>query len=237
MTRSWWRRGRPCGAAPSAVRSLAWQEASYCVIDVETTGLNLARDCIISYGAVMIDHARINPSASRYSLVKNDCQLSPAAVGVHTLREVDLRDAPTQEQAARNLAQLLDTRVLVAHAAWVEKAFLGRLLHQIGRRPGGVILDTAALGRAAGHYSLRTGSEPSLESLALALGTPVHPSSRAEGRHGNRDCLSRASLTAIGERRDSRGSAAVLPRPPAGPTTPTTPARICMPAGCAAGAG
>src|SRR5687768_4088207 len=36
-----------------------WREAEFCVVDLETTGLDLRRDDVVSYGAVIVRQARI----------------------------------------------------------------------------------------------------------------------------------------------------------------------------------
>ena len=73
-------------------------------------------------------------------------------------------------------------RVLVAHAAWVERAFLGRLLRTRGARLRGAVIDTSVLGRL--WLAERDGRAPatlSLTALAAALGLPIHRPHRAAG--------------------------------------------------------
>src|SRR5689334_2755012 len=103
-----------------------WRNCSFLVVDVETTGLDLARDSIVSYGAVPVTSGRVIAAQAVYGLCRPDQPLSPASIQIHTLRDVDLQDAPPQRTAMETLSGLLNGRVLVAHTAWVEEAFLSR---------------------------------------------------------------------------------------------------------------
>ena len=68
---------------------------------------------------------------------------------------------------------LLSGRVLIAHAAWIERAFLTRAFAAHGSALRTPIIDTAALARTD-NAALRCGhDEPDLEWLAGELGLPV----------------------------------------------------------------
>jgi DNA polymerase-3 subunit epsilon len=69
---------------------------------------------------------------------------------------------------------------LVAHAAWVERAFLNRALRPLGERVPDRLVDTAALARHLGLVE-RSEREPSLEALARQLRLPVHTPHHALG--------------------------------------------------------
>ena len=109
--------------------SRPWRELEYVVVDVETTGLDLKRDAIASYGAVVIRDGRIVVAENTYGLVCPSCEMTAESITVHTLRRADVADAPPLSRAVQVLDTLLRGRVLVAHAAWIERAFLApRLL-------------------------------------------------------------------------------------------------------------
>lgn len=166
-----------------------WRAAGYCAVDLETTGLDLKRDEIISFGSVGIDGGRVIAASSTYSLVSGAARVSPDAIAVHALRLEDLADAPTWEESVDVLLRALTGRVLVAHAAWVERAFLGRAF-RVRRVPTPpIVVDTAALARAAGLAAVGAVAEPSLEHLASDLGLPVH-----EPHHALGDALTTAEV-------------------------------------------
>lgn len=150
-----------------------WRDVEYAVVDLETTGLNLRRDSIVSYGATIIRGGRIIAAENRYGLVHPDSAVSPESMTIHSLLPSDLRDAPPISEAVTTVDQMLTGRVLVAHAAWVEEAFLTRAFKACGKRLRCSIIDTAAMARAAGTRASRCSGEPDLEVLATEVGLPV----------------------------------------------------------------
>ena len=166
-----------------------WRSARYCAVDLETTGLDLRRDEIISFGAVAIERGRVIAASSTYSLVSGPAHVSPEAIAVHSLRPADLADAPSWEESVDLLLGALTGRVLVAHAAWVERAFLRRAFRARQVSPPRIAVDTAALARAAGLAAAGASTEPSLEHLASNLGLPVH-----EPHHALGDALTTAEV-------------------------------------------
>jgi len=178
-----------------------WRDREYCVLDVETTGLDLQSDEVVSFGAVLVRHGRVVVSTAAYGLVRPSRAVSVASVSVHALRAEDLADAPPLADCVRTLRGLLEGRVLVAHAAWVEQAFLGRAFrahHESWRVP---TVDTAGLARALGVAASAPGREPPLEQLAGHLGLPVHTPHHALG-----DALTTASVfLALAARLEQQG--------------------------------
>ncbi len=170
-------------AVPAAGRHLRadWREAEYCAIDVETTGLDLSRDSVVSVGSVPIRDGRIIYREHYYSLIRPAGPVSVAAMRIHYLRPADLEHAPAASEVAQQIAGRLAGRIVVAHAAWIERAFLGPLLQQAGARFGAQVIDTAALARALGYAAAHDGREPSLELLARHLSLPVYTPHHALG--------------------------------------------------------
>ena len=158
-----------------------WREAEFCVLDVETTGLDLRRDDIVSYGAALVVGGRIPCGRVVYREVRPERPVSVAALTVHGLRTADLAQAPTIGDLLDELVDLLSGRVLVAHAAWIERAFLDRALRARRSRIGRAVVDTAALLRACRLAGSRTHVEPNLEAAARDLGLPVHTPHHALG--------------------------------------------------------
>jgi len=158
-----------------------WREVEYCVVDVETTGLDLRRDEVISFGSLLVRSGRLCWGTRTYLPIRPSRPISESAMTVHGLRRQDLASAPLIEEVAPVLAAELAGRVLVAHAAWVEQAFLGRLLPVVRRRRRPAVVDTAALLRATGVAPRGTGHEPDLEAAATALGLAPHTPHHALG--------------------------------------------------------
>jgi DNA polymerase III subunit epsilon len=181
-----------CGP-PRAMLRRPWREADYCVVDIETTGLDPRHDSIVSFGAVPVTGGRVQPGRSVYQVVRPESPVRAASVRIHGLRPADLAGAPAAADALPALAGLLSGRILVAHAAWIERAFLSRALARIGARLAGPAVDTAALTRAAGlARATPAGREPSLEATTLAVGLQPHNPHNAIG-----DALTTAELLLV----------------------------------------
>jgi DNA polymerase III subunit epsilon len=192
--------GRPGGAAGIDLDA-SWRDAGYCVIDVETTGLDLRHDSIVSVGSAFIRTGRIISSESYYSLIRPVSPVSVASMRIHCLRPADLEDAPDVREVGQEIARRLAGRVVVAHAAWIERAFLRRLLREAGARFSAPVIDTAALARALGHAeSVPAGHEPSLELLARRLSLPVYAPHHALGDAVTTAAVFLAMATQAGQR-------------------------------------
>jgi DNA polymerase III subunit epsilon len=182
-----------------------WRAAGYCAVDLETTGLDLDRDAIVSFGAVSIDHGRVIASSAIYRLVSGPSTPSAGAIAVHALRPADLADAPPWEDSVDLLLGALTGRVLVAHAAWVERAFLRRAFRLRRVAPPRTVVDTAALARRMGMARAGARAEPSLEALAGDLGLPAHTPHHALG-----DALTTAEVfLALASRLDAQDAQTV----------------------------
>lgn len=158
-----------------------WREAEFCVVDLETTGLDLRRDEIVSYGMALVRQARIPCGEVTYRLLRPSGPISVGAMTVHSLRAVDLAAAPPIGEALDEIVGLMSGRVPVAHAAWVERAFLDRALRPAGRRLNRIMIDTAALLRGSRLDGGEAGREPDLEAASRRLGLPVHTPHHALG--------------------------------------------------------
>lgn len=150
-----------------------WRQVEYAVVDLETTGLNLRHDSIVSYGATIIRGGRIIAAENAYGLVRPGNRVSPESMTIHSLMPADLCDAPPLSAAVGTLGAMMAGRVLVAHAAWLEEAFLARAFKSVGKRLRCQIIDTAVLARAAHTRASRCHGEPDLEVLATEVGLPA----------------------------------------------------------------
>jgi len=154
MSSFWALRARPSTPAARAYaraslprRRTPWRRASYCVVDLELSGLDPRVDEIISYGAVPIDCGLAGAGRSLYGLARPTHPVPEASILLHGIRTVDLAKAPPLDEAIVPLLEAMTGRVLVAHAAHVERAFLGVALRGQGSRLREPILDTDAIGR------------------------------------------------------------------------------------------
>jgi DNA polymerase-3 subunit epsilon len=158
-----------------------WRAVEYCVVDVETTGLDLRRDTMISFGSVLVRSGRLHWNTRQSLEIKPSRAISVEAMTVHGVRRQDLDSAPPIHEVAATIVAQLEDRVMVAHAAWVERAFLRDALRAAGRRWRPAVVDTAALLRATGVVPGGTGYEPDVEACAEGLGLCVHTPHHALG--------------------------------------------------------
>ena len=166
-----WRYAR--AARPAS--QLRWREAPYCVVDLETTGLDPRRDAIVAYGAVAIEGGRIGADSAIEGLVRPDRALGASSIVVHGIRPVEVAGAASLAVATDALLEAFTGRVLVAHAVGIERGFLRRALGARGVRLRGPVLDTATIGAlwSARRNGVVAHAAP-LERLAESLALPTH---------------------------------------------------------------
>jgi DNA polymerase-3 subunit epsilon len=172
--------GKSGGSSNSELK-LNWREVNYCVIDLETTGLDLKNDEIISIGAVQIQSGRVISEANYYQQVRPKQIPSPSSIQIHGIRPVDLEGAPSIGEVLPEFAERIRGRVVVAHAAWVENAFLKDYLQDLHVDLSWRLIDTAGLARISNAVNEDLDHEPSLEHLARSLDLPVYSPHHALG--------------------------------------------------------
>jgi DNA polymerase-3 subunit epsilon len=169
---------------------MPWREARYAVVDLETTGLDSRTDEIVSFAAVPIDAGRITVGAVSTLTIRPSHMPRAQTIRIHGLRPKDLAEAPELPDVLDDILEALTGRVLVAHAAWVERGFLTKALKEAGVRLRGLVVDTAALfRRAEGREAKGQETAVPLSSAARTLGLPVHRPHHADG-----DALTTAQL-------------------------------------------
>lgn len=171
-------RGEPLPWSPNA----SWRDAEYCVIDIETTGLNPASDRIVSLGAVPVRGGRILAGESTYMVFNPGCEMEKESIKIHGLTPETLASAPLVEQCVDTIRQALEGRILVAHTAWVERSFLFRELPRHGIHLIRPMVDTAQLiSHLPGLPLIPESHEISLEYASAILGLPPYTPHHALG--------------------------------------------------------
>jgi DNA polymerase-3 subunit epsilon len=161
-------------AAAKPAPGTSWLSARWCVVDLELSGLDPRRNEIVSFGATPIEHGRIQLADAVSGLVRPSEPLSESSILIHGIRPDDLVDAPELDAAIDPLLAAMAGRVLVAHVAEVERAFLGVALRRQRLRLSGPIVDSEVIGRL--WLCERDGAVPPkrpLAELAYALGLPA----------------------------------------------------------------
>jgi DNA polymerase III subunit epsilon len=155
--------------------TLLLENATYVVVDLETTGLRPGSSGICEIGAVRMRGFEVD--AEFQTLVDPGLPIDPGASAVTGLRTSQLRGAPDPAEAVRSFLAFAGDGVLVAHNARFDLAFLDRETELLtGSRIGSAVVDTVRLAR-----TLLAGRVPGfgLGQLAWFLDTSERPCHRA----------------------------------------------------------
>jgi DNA polymerase III subunit epsilon len=167
-----------------------WRQAAFSVVDLETTGLDARRDEIVSFAAIPIDDGRVAVGRIRSAIVRPRRMPDAETIRIHGLRPDDLAGAPPLAEVLDLMLDCLTGRVLVAHAAWVERAFLAAALRPAGLRLAEPVLDTSMLVRhVLEDDGAGEGEVVPLSDAVQRLGLPAHRPHHADG-----DALTTAQL-------------------------------------------
>ncbi len=178
-----------------------WREAALAAVDLEMTGLEPRRDEIISFAAVPIEGGRVVAGKARTAVIRPERMPSAETIRIHGLRPADLAAAPPLSEVLDLILESLAGRIVVAHPARIERAFLSVALSAAGVRLAKPMICTATL---AGHVLADRvgagGGEVPLADATSALGLPVDAPHTADG-----DALTAAQLLiALATRLDRR---------------------------------
>ncbi|HET8751456.1 MAG TPA: exonuclease domain-containing protein [Gaiellaceae bacterium] len=155
--------------------TLLLEQATYVVVDLETTGLRPGSSGICEIGAVRVRAFEVE--AEFQTLVDPGLPIAPGASALTGLRSEQLRGAPRPADAVRDFLAFAGDAVLVAHNARFDLAFLDRETERLtGSRIGAAVVDTVRLAR-----TLLAGRVPGfgLAQLAWFLDTAERPCHRA----------------------------------------------------------
>ncbi len=160
---------RPLGA------DLLLEDATYVVVDLETTGLRPGTSQICEIGAVKVCGFEIVDSFE--TLVDPHVPLAASISALTGLTDRLLRGAPSAPTAVHGFLAFAGDAVLVAHNARFDLSFLDRETERLtGSRLAAPVVDTVPLARR-----LLAGRVPraSLGQLSYFFGTSVQPCHRA----------------------------------------------------------
>jgi DNA polymerase III subunit epsilon len=154
---------------------LLLEDATYVVVDLETTGLRPGSSQICEIGAVKIVGFEIVDEFE--TLVDPGTPLGATITAITGLTDRQLRGAPRAPVAVQRFMGFAGDAVLVAHNARFDLAFLDRETERLtGSRLAAPVIDTVALARR-----VLAGRVPraSLAQLSYFFGTSVQPCHRA----------------------------------------------------------
>ena len=159
-----------------------WRSAQLVALDFETTGLDLDRDEVISFGLIPILGGRIDLSGQLYQEVAPGVEPSRSSIPIHHLRAQDLATAPAMQDVADAFRGALSGRFILAWAADVEIAFLRKVFGGGRRAWRRRTIDVRTLIMAVERPSGDAGRWPgyySLSAAATRFGVPVEQTHHA----------------------------------------------------------
>ena len=101
-------------------------DVSFLALDLETTGLNPEKDCIVSLGFIPFDIRRIYCKEGENILVNPGAPLPGASVTIHGITHSQIKGRPGIEEVLPRLFKAMENKVVVAHYHPVERIFLAR---------------------------------------------------------------------------------------------------------------
>ena len=122
------------------------KNASFVVIDFETTGLNAVSDEIIEIGAVKIENMKITQTF--HSLVKPKGEISIKSSEITGISAADLKEAPNIEEILPKLMAFIGNSILVAHNADFDYRFLRETAKKLGVNVNLPYIDTLQFSKA-----------------------------------------------------------------------------------------
>lgn len=169
-----------------------YRDTDFLAIDLETTGLDVRKDLILSVGYVVLHGKQIHLASARHRLVRIDRSIPEASAVIHQItddqaaRGMELRDVMTE------LLEVLAGRVMIAHHAAIERGFLGNACRRLwGSGLPVSVVDTQVLARR--HFERRQipykGSDLRLHALGDRYNLP-----RYGAHHALSDALAAAEL-------------------------------------------
>ena len=106
-------------------------EVPLMAMDVETTGLNPAKDGIVSIGLVPLTLERISSSRSKHWIVQPHVPLADKSITLHGITHSKVKSAPSLVEILDALLTAIAGHVLVVHCRAIERSFLNNALTQL----------------------------------------------------------------------------------------------------------
>jgi DNA polymerase-3 subunit epsilon len=134
------------------------RDASFAVIDTETTGLDPSSDHVVSLAIVPVDAGRVRPEAAWQILIDPGVPVPPASTAIHGITDADVRGAPDLATALAIAGSAMRGRIIVGHNLPFDLAFLASVGYEAADQ-----LDTLQVSRLLWR---RRGTRHGLDALA-----------------------------------------------------------------------
>lgn len=125
-----------------------YRQTEFLAIDLETTGLDVKRDLILSVGYVTLHGNRVDLGSARHRVIRIDRSIPEASAVIHQITDDQSARGLELEDVMAELLARLAGKVMIAHHATIECGFLGNACRRLWHAglPARVV-DTQVLAR------------------------------------------------------------------------------------------
>ncbi|WP_157900971.1 3'-5' exonuclease [Mycobacterium terramassiliense] len=153
----------PCARLTRSVTAYPAAQATFTVVDLETTGLDPDIDRIVEIG--LVKFSADGRTIDEFATLVNNPGSSREAIGVHRILDSDLAGAPRIEDVLRETFSFISGTVLVAHNFAFEEGFLSIAAWRAGIPPPDVV-GVCTLETCRRHLDGRAFSLPAMYKTA-----------------------------------------------------------------------
>lgn len=148
---------------------------------METTGLDVKTDRVLSIGAFRIKSGRIRMGNMFNTLVNPERDIPSVAIKVHGIVPDMVKDAATVGEAIDEFLAFLGHDIMVAHHAAFDLAFINRMMSEhYGFKLQNMVVDTMPLCQ---QFVLPQFYTPMRRQKRLFVGQGVHDPMQKKGQH------------------------------------------------------
>lgn len=108
-----------------------YREIEYLAIDLETTGLDVARDLILSVGYVVLHGKRIDLGTACHRVVRIDRSIPEASAVIHQITDDQAAGGRELREVMTEFLGVMAGKVMIAHHASIECGFLGNACRRL----------------------------------------------------------------------------------------------------------
>lgn len=108
-----------------------WRAVDFLAIDLETTGLDLRKDSILSVGHVTLSGGAIVLATAEHRVVRFAGDIPAASAVIHQITDDQAALGEDLEVVMADLLEVLAGKVLIAHHAHIETTFIGRACQKL----------------------------------------------------------------------------------------------------------
>jgi DNA polymerase-3 subunit epsilon len=102
----------------------------YIVLDIETTGLDSKKDIILSMGWVKVSNSTVHMDTAHHYYINDSSQINPKTAVINHITPETLASGVSIHDAMTTFIENAENCVIVAHACFVETAFINQYFKQ-----------------------------------------------------------------------------------------------------------